>query len=71
MSRAANLALSHLHCRRCAEETLHQSGICIHCGTAYEVVISPNLSLVQAMARTAEVNKARKARKHGTTKHTR
>lgn len=40
---AANMGLGRMHCRSCNEETLHKMAKCIHCGSAFEVVIPPSL----------------------------
>lgn len=56
---AGNMGLSRLYCRRCSEETLHRTGgVCVHCGTRYEVAIPQNKAPVW-MHQAHEANRRR------------
>lgn len=64
LSYGANMGLGRMHCRSCNTETLHKTARCVHCGTAHEVVIPPNLSTaerrVQIDSRNYQLAQARK-----------
>jgi hypothetical protein len=67
MSYGANMGLSRMHCRQCAEETLHKTAKCVHCGTPFKAVIPPSLNsaelIEQIDARYFQIAQAKK-RKH-------